>query len=168
MSLPTYKVHAFGFRLVVFGLLILGGYCFNMWQPKRQIELHQKNFLLALEDRNWRRVNAFLAADYSDRFGHDRATVVKDLRDVLRQFFAVTIRAQGTQTDHSPGRATITTNITVSGTGPGLTDFITTEVNRLTTPWVFSWRRASFLPWDWQLEKVDNAGLNVPERGSNL
>ncbi len=167
MSLPVIKVHAWGWRLFIFGVVLLGIHCFNLWQPRRQIELHQKNFLSALENRNWRRVKGFFVENYTDRFGHTRDSAVTDLREVLRQFFVVTIKPQGTQVELGPETATITTNITLTGNGPGLTDFITTEVNRLVDPWIFTWRKASLFPWDWRLEKVDNAGLVGVDRRNN-
>ncbi|MEO7932288.1 MAG: hypothetical protein ABIT76_03920 [Chthoniobacterales bacterium] len=168
MSLPTFKVHAWGRRLMIFATVFIAVYCFKLWQPRRQIELHQKNLLTALEDRNWSRIKGKLAANYSDRFGHNRETALNDLREVLRQFFAVTIHTQGSQMVLMSETATITTNLTLSGTGTGATEWITSEVNRLPTPWVFTWRKQSRLPWDWQLEKVDNASVNVPNRDAGF
>ena len=107
-----------------------------------------------------------LAPNYSDRFGHNRETVVTNLQGVLRLFFAVTIRSQGTQFAINEEAATVTANMTLTGTGTGATEFVTSEVNGLAEPWVFSWRKASFWPWDWRLERVDNASLRLPERGA--
>lgn len=164
MSLSIFKVHALGVRLVLFAVIISTIFLFRHWQPSRQIELRHRNFLLALEDRNWNRVKGYLATDYSDRFGYSRETVVPDLQQVLRQFFALTIRTQGRQIDWGENEVTITEFITLQGNGPGLTDFITSEVNRLTDPWSFTWKKASFLPWDWRLAEVDNKTFRIPER----
>jgi len=164
MSLSIFKVHAFGVRMVVFAVIISTIFLVRHWQPARQIELRHRNFLLALEDHNWNRVKSYLASDYTDRFGYSRETLVPDLRQVLRQFFALTIRTQGRQTEWSVDEVKITEFVTLQGNGPGLTDFITNEVNRLTDPWSFTWKKASVWPWDWRLATVDNPGFRVPER----
>lgn len=168
MSLPTFKVHAWGWRLIIFATVFITIYYIKLWQPERQIELHQKNFLIALENRNWSRVKAELSENYSDRFGHNRETVISDLREVLRPFFALTIRRQGTHLVINSDSATMTTNITITGTGTGATEWVAGEVNRLVDPWVFTWQKASFWPWDWRLVSVDNPGLNLANRRINF
>ena len=102
------------------------------------------------------------SADYKDRFGHTRETALGNLKDVLRHFFVLGIRSQGSQMQLTHDTATITTNLTLTGTGSAATEWITQEVNRLPTPWTFTWQKASFWPWDWQLTKVDNEGLVIP------
>lgn len=131
------------------------------WQPERQVELHQRDFLQALEDRSWGKVRGMLAGDYSDRFGHDRETAVADAREVLRHFFALTIQPQGSRAEMGEGKAVVTVNLTISGTGTGMTEFITSEVNKLPDPWKFHWKKTAIWPWAWQLEKVDNASLAI-------
>lgn len=87
---------------------------------------------------------------------------MKNLREVFRQYFALTIRTQGSQIDITGNRATVTTNLTVTGTGTGFVEVISSEVNRLPTPWVFTWQKNSVWPWDWRLVHADNAGLTIP------
>jgi len=168
MSLPTFKVHAWGRRLAIFAAVFLVIYYGRLWQPRRQIELHQQNLLTAIEDRNWRRLNAQFAENYSDRFGYNRETAIADIREVMRHFFAASLRPQLTRIEMQPDAATVTTNLTLSGTGSAATEWISGEVNQLRTPWVFSWRKASFLPWDWRLEKVENPSLDVAGRRSSF
>ena len=168
MSLPTFRVNAWGWRLIIFATVFITIYCIKLWQPDLQIGLHQKNFLAALENRHWSRVKSEMAENYSDRFGYRRDTVISDLREVLRPFFALTIRRQGAHLVINANSATMTTNLTITGTGPGATEWLTSEVNSLVDPWVFTWKKASFWPWDWRLVSVDNPGLNLPDRRNNF
>ena len=119
---------------------------------------------MALENRNWGKVEGQFCESYSDRFGHTRATAIKDLQDVLRQFLALTIKTQGSQTVIIGDTATVTVHLTMTGTGTGATEWITNEVNRLPTPWVFTWQKTEVFPWSWKLAKVDNAELTPPDR----
>src|SRR5688572_20180383 len=56
----------------VLGALAL--YLLWLWQPERQVRLHTAHFLKKVERRNWEAATRFLAADYRDRWGHDRAS----------------------------------------------------------------------------------------------
>ncbi len=89
---------------------------------------------------------------------------MKDLREVLQQFFALTIKSQGSQTEFSGDTATVTVNLTITGSGTGATEWITNEVNRLPAPWVFTWQKVNVFPWSWELMKVDNPSLTIPDR----
>ena len=157
-------MRAWKWRLLVFATVFTGLFCIKLWRPERQIELHQKNFLSALEDRRWGRVEGQFCERYSDRFGHNRATAIKDLKDVLRQSFALTIKSQGSQTEFSGDTATIKVNLTITGSGAGATEWIANELNRLPAPWVFTWQKVNVFPWSWELMKVDNPSLTIPDR----
>ena len=158
------KVRAWKWRILIFIVVFTTLYCIKLWRPERQIELHQKNLLHALEDRRWGQVESQFSKEYRDRFGHTRATAMNDLQDGLRQFFALTIKSQGSQIVISGDTATVTVNLTMTGTGTGATEWIMTEVNRLPTPWVFSWRKTNVFPWSWELVQVDNPSLTIPDR----
>ena len=41
-------------------LLAIVLWCAWLWQPERQVRLHQRNFLQALEDRDWERLAEFV------------------------------------------------------------------------------------------------------------
>ena len=45
-------------------------------QPARQVRLHTAHFLGTVERRKWNRVQAFVADNYSDRWGHDKEFVL--------------------------------------------------------------------------------------------
>ncbi|HEY5895387.1 MAG TPA: hypothetical protein VIT91_19370 [Chthoniobacterales bacterium] len=150
-------------RLIIFAAVFTTAWLWQHWQPGRQVVLHQQHLVEAVANKNPKRIRALLAGNYSDRFGHTRETVVGDLREVMQQFLVLTLRPEGTRVDF-PERtmAVITANLTISGNGFGAADLISREVNALSSPWVFQWRRQSWQPWDWKLEKADNASLQIP------
>ncbi len=147
---------------LLFGAVIcalVAARCIWLWQPERQVLLHQKHFLYAVEERKWKKIDAFLAEDFRDRFDHDKAWVIKESREVLRQFFALTVLE--TDPSHAfslPERtaATITTMLRIEGNGTPIAEFAKDAVNTSNQPFTFVWKQQSWKPWDWQLTSVDH------------
>ena len=132
-----------------------------LWQPARQVRLHTAHFLGAVERRNWEKVRSFVADDYSDRWGHDKEFVLREAREVFRQFLFLTI-----QNDPAPpaldGRdATITAPVRLAGDGSPIAQFVVEKVNTLHAPFTFTWRRADWRPWAWQLTRVEQPELEI-------
>ncbi len=138
-----------------------------LWQPERQVRLHTTHFLKKVERRNWDGAGAFLAADYEDRWGHDKAGALGAARDVFRQFLFLTIENRTDAVQLAGNRAETRTVIKISGRGGPLAELVSERVNTLRGPFVFSWRRASGKPWDWRLVRIDHPELNV-ERGGGF
>lgn len=132
-----------------------------LWQPARQVRLHQRHFLDAAENRRWSRFASFLDPAYTDRWGHDRAVVVRETSEVLRQFFALTIESEEWQCEIAGGRGTVTQRLRLEGNGTAIAQFAQQEVNALREPFVFTWKHASWKPWDWQLARVDHPQLRL-------
>lgn len=163
MAFFTLSITRWARRLIIFAVVFAVAFLWQHWQPARQVALHQQHLVEAVENKNVKRIRALLADDYSDRFGHTQETVASDLREVIQQFLVLTLHPQGERMDfQDETRAVITTNLTISGNGFGAADMISREVNSLSSPWVFHWRRQSWLPWDWKLQSVDNASLKLP------
>ena len=136
-------------------------YCLVLWQPERQVRLHQRNFLKAAEKRNWERLGEFVAADYSDRWGHDKEIVVQQAREALRQFLFLTL-AQEERTPHVDGGTGISAGrLAVDGSGGPLAELVKQRVNSLAEPFTFHWQQQSWKPWDWQLIRVEQPELEV-------
>jgi len=139
--------------------------CIWLWQPERQVLLHQEHFIEAVSDRKWKKIDRFLADDFRDRFGHDKAWALKESREVLRQFFALTVLGEDTSnTFTTPDRrdATVTATLKIEGGGTPIAEYAKTEVNRSQHPFTFTWKQQSWKPWDWQLTSIDHP---LMERG---
>ncbi len=104
----------------------------------------------------------FVAPDYGDDWGDDRARLLTRLRLAGRFFFDLTITASEAQTQVNPPQGSWRARIRLSGRGEAAAE-ITTRVNSLTSPFVLQWRRESWKPWDWKLVRVTNESLEIPE-----
>jgi hypothetical protein len=148
--------------LLVFGV-VSGIYCLTLWQPERQVRLHQENFLRAVEKRNWDRLGRFVAEHYSDRWGHDKEFVLRESREVFRQFLFLTIRQEIGEVTLTGTKGNVRTRITIAGTGGPMAEFAKARTNALTSPFAFEWEQASWKPWDWRLVSFDHPELELPE-----
>jgi hypothetical protein len=139
-------------------------YLLWLWQPERQVMKHQENILKSIEKRNWSSFAKFIAADYSDRWKHDRTFVLRESREIFRHFFAVEIESGNTQQMISGGKGLVTAQIRLAGNGTPIAELVKQEVNSLREPFSFEWKRKSWKPWDWQLVRLDHPRLNVNRR----
>jgi hypothetical protein len=135
--------------------------CFWLWQPERQLLLHQASFREAIEGRDWNKVRGLMDPAYADRWGYTRDTGVQEARQYLGQFFALTITPQLESDQLTPEGGTVTERWQLDGTGTEMAGMIEQAANASHTPFVFQWRRRSWKPWDWVLVRVDNAELNL-------
>ena len=134
-----------------------------LWQPARQVRLHQAHFLKAVGKRNWETVGLFIAAEYHDRWGHDKENVLAQSAQVFGQFLFCNIQSEERSLVLENGRATVGARLTMGGTGGPLADYAMQRVNALTEPFVFKWVKKSWKPWDWELTEVDQPQLEIPE-----
>lgn len=140
--------------------LIVGIYLIRLWQPERQVDLHSKHLLAHIEGRKWKRAGEFIANDYSDQWGHDRAVVLERLREVLRALPNARIEATGTIVRADGGRGEWIAKVTINGTGE-YAELIKARVNALDAPFELEWRRGATWPWDWKLVAVRNPALEI-------
>lgn len=138
-------------------------FCLHLWQPERQVLKHHEHLLQAASDRNWKRLTEMMDEKYTDRWGHDRAGAIAESREVLSQFFALTITGEPGECVISGNIATLPAHLKLAGNGTAVAEMAVNEVNALTGPFVFEWTRKSWKPWDWKLTRVDNRQLNIPE-----
>lgn len=131
-----------------------------LWQPERQVRLHQKHFLQAVERRNWRAVEKFLAAEYADRWGHDKAFVLSGCQEVFRQFLFLTVeqRIEDCVVEGRSGTARL--EVKIAGSGGPLAQYAVSTVNALREPFVFSWERRGRW-WDWEIVRVEQRELRL-------
>jgi hypothetical protein len=139
--------------------------CLWLWQPERQLLLHQAHFRGAVERRDWARIRTMLDPDYADRWGHTRDTGIEDARQALGQFFVLTVTAEPVSDELTAEGGTVTERWKIDGTGTELAPLVEQRVNAVETPFEFQWKHTSWKPWDWTLIRVDNAGLEWSEPG---
>ncbi len=142
--------------LVAWGLWLLW-----LWQPERQVRLHTSHFLKKVEQRDWKTVPTFMADDFSDRWGHDKASAIDDAKQVFSQFIFVTLENRTDRCDVRDHEATANTKIKISGNGSGVAQLVMERVNGLQQPFVFTWRKVGSAPWEWQLTRIDQSELNI-------
>lgn len=138
-------------------------WCAWLWQPERQARLHQQHLLRAFEERDWGDIAGFLAEDYADRWGHDKAFVLREGREVFRQFLWVAVAGEIVRAEVSGDAARMDVRVRLSGRGSPLAEVAMERVNALGEPFVFEWKRRSWKPWDWQLVRLDQAELQMEE-----
>jgi hypothetical protein len=132
-----------------------------LWQPERQVRLHQRHFLEAVENRNWDRIARFTADNYSDRWGHDKTFLLTRGQEVFRHFVFLTIQTEERGLSLENGVGTVTERMKFVGNGSPLVPMITDQVNGLSQPFTFRWQARSWKPWDWQLLEVNQPQLVI-------
>lgn len=135
-----------------------------LWQPDRQVRLHQLHFLRSLEKRDWPRFATFVSEQYSDRWQHDKAFLLREPREVFRQFIVLGIEQEERSLFVAGGKGRIAAKLTITGNGGPFAELAKQRVNALAEPFTFRWVKQSWKPWDWQLVEVDQPELVFPER----
>ena len=148
-----------------FGLglaLVAGLFLIRLWQPERQVNRHTENLLRKIERKDWSAVSDFLASDYADQWGDDRALVIARMRQGFGYLRTVRINALDPVVNADKRRGVWRAKITIAGDGRELIAFIKERVNSLVTPFELEWRHVSRKPWDWKLTNVRNRDLEIP------
>ena len=138
------------------------------WQPARAVEHRFERLLTAAADRKFDRLERLFDPAYADRWGMDRTTVLREGREVLRQFFALALVPDPdppfVQQGPGPDQWTVRARIRVEGTGTPIAEFAKAEANRITADWSFTFRKADWKPWNWTLVRLDNPSLDLSRR----
>jgi len=140
---------------LVLAVLVVG-YCLCLWQPERQVRLHQRHMLDAAQKRDWGKLNAFLDDGFRTSGGHDKITALQDLNEVLRPFFALQILDSQTVTTWDGDAGRVRTILRIDGKGLPLAEMVKSAVNESKEPFVFTWKHAGWKPWDWRLVRVEH------------
>lgn len=132
-----------------------------LWQPERQVRLHQKHFLQAVERRNWRKVESFLSPDYLDQWGFNAHRLGPSMEEGFSQFLFLSIeqRLEECAVHGDSGSTKVT--VRVKGSGGPMAQQAMSAVNALRKPFTFTWRRESGSLSDWRLERVENEELTL-------
>jgi hypothetical protein len=149
--------------IVSAALLALLVYFTRLWQPERQVRLHTAHLLKAVEGRSWKKVDAFVADNYSDRWSHDKGFVMSASKEVFGQFLFLSIQDQTLSCSISGSAGVTRDTIKITGSGSPLAQAVIERANGLREPFVFTWERMSWKPWDWRLTRFDQAELDIPQ-----
>jgi hypothetical protein len=149
-----------GFYAGLVVALIVGIYLFRLWRPERQVELHSTHLLAQIEKKNWKSAGEFIANDYQDRWGDDRALLLERLREVFRAMPNARIEETNPIVRADDGRGFWVGTIRIKGTGE-FADLIEARVNSLDAPFEFKWQRGATWPWDWKLVSIRNPALEI-------
>lgn len=145
-------------------LLVIVLWCAWLWQPARQVRLHQENLLQALEERDWKRVGEFLDENYSDRWGHDKGFVLREGREAFRQFIVLEVQGETLDLWVDSGQGAVLSRLRMRGRGGPIAELVISRVNGMQEPWRFEWQQGS-KPWEWRLKRLDHAQLNLSGPG---
>lgn len=144
-------------------LVALALFLTALWSPERQVRLHQEHLLAAVSKKKWQRVAPFIAEDYSDRWGHDKAFVLGAAREAFSQFFVLEIAMQNTEMSVADGSGEVSARLIARGSGGPVAQLVIEKLQELREPFAFRWQKQSGKPWDWALVRVDQPTLEVPE-----
>lgn len=133
------------------------------WSPGRQVRLHQQNLQKAVEKRKWERVGEFVADDYTDRWGQNRARALEHLPQAFQDFLAIGILNEDVVIRADGDRHIFEARIKIVGSGGPLAQFVMDRVDGLKQPFSFAWRRQTWKPWDWRLVQIDQPEIEIPE-----
>ena len=145
--------------VIAIAAAILVGIVFVALQlrPSKVIAKKQADFIAAIEKRNSARIGRFLAEGYSDRWGFDRDKAVVAIADVASPFMALSLTEEDQTMTIDGGEAEVSVRLTASGTPIGpLGGEVVRRMNRLQSPFVFTWEKQSALPMSWRIVRMDN------------
>jgi hypothetical protein len=148
-------------------LLVGGGIFWWYFQPERALQRDWQRLLAAVEKRQWEKVESYLAEDYTDSWGQDRATALGRGEDVMRIFLFVNFAtAPPVEADNSqePDGITLTSSETarqrirlqMSGSGGPLAAEWVRRFNQLPGSFTISWRRQPGWPPRWEVVSLQH------------
>ena len=143
--------------------LLLWGIWF--WQAERTVARAFASLVQQVEKRNWEGVQDRIAEDYKDRWGLDREEAIRLGSEALRQFFLLEIRPVDPVEiqEQDGGTWVVSSRLQIAGTGSAISAMIVDRANALSEPFVFSFDKQSWKPWDWKLIRMDQSQLEIPQ-----
>jgi hypothetical protein len=141
----------------------LGLFLLRLWQPELQVQKHADHLREAITHKDWAKFGTFIADNYHDQWGNDRALLLARTREVFSYLRDVRIDAIGSNVRLAERSGVWRANIIIDGEGDTeLMMELKTRVNKIETPFELEWHRMSSKPWDWKLVSVRNPELAIP------
>lgn len=134
-----------------------------LWSPERQVRLHQEHLIRAVAKKDWARLAPFIADDYSDRWGQDKANALLAARTAFEQFIFLKITMEDPAVNATGEAGRVVTRFSVTGNGGPLAQIILERADELREPFTFDWQQRSWKPWDWALVRVEQRELQIPD-----
>jgi hypothetical protein len=143
------------------GLLLVGLLVALQMRPSSQIEKRQASLIEGIERRSPARIQRLLSKNYEDRWGFTSEQIAESMVDAGSQFMALVVTPEDQSIVFGEGgEATVKARLILSGKPVGpVGNEVTRQINQLKEPFVFVWKKQSFLPSSWRLVSVDNAAL---------
>ncbi|MEM7384411.1 MAG: hypothetical protein AAF514_05645 [Verrucomicrobiota bacterium] len=132
------------------------------WTPERQIRNRQASFLKAVSSRDWLDCQRLMADDYRDQWGFGRDQMIDGLRQVSAHFFVFSVTGEPSDLQVEEAEAILQSKIRMDGSGPGAGTSIPGSINRLKTPFIFTWIKVGEAPWAWKLQRIENEDFKIP------
>jgi hypothetical protein len=147
------------------GIALLAFVIWLIWwsRPERQVRRAQSRLLSALESRDYPGFGRLMAEDYRDAWEHDKAIVLQRCPQVFDQFLLLDIDGEILDTTPEGEDWVLQQKVVVKGLGGALGMYARDEVNRLTQPFTMRWRKRGWKPWDWELTRVEQPELRIPQ-----
>ena len=134
--------------------LVIGVIWFG-WPFLRSAETQVLNQHRQLLDRaahrDWTRLFALMAEDYRDDWNPTREEAVALGRELFQGFLVLALPWQPSSVVLDGKTAPVTGFSKAGGSGAGLSQEIIGRLNRLHSPFVFTWRKDGWKPGDWRL-----------------
>jgi len=102
-----------------------------------------------------------MAADFTDRWGHDKTSALEDTRQVFSQFLFLTIENRTRYAVVSGNEGATDTVVKIRGNGGAVVPLVMERVNGLHEPFHFTWRKIGRAPWNWELTHIDQPELSI-------
>jgi len=131
------------------------------WQPERQVERHFESWVQAVQDRKWNRIEGMFHDEYSDPWGFDKETLLKEAREAMRHFFAPVVTAQDVAIQVDDYTGDVRCRLTIDGDGTAVAGLIRHELNSRRPVFVLHWERTDWRPWHWQIKRIESDGISL-------
>jgi len=144
-------------------LMLIVFFLMARWDSEEQLMRHQARLITAVEGRKWKKIDAMMAADFTDNAGHDKAWALREPREALRHFMTLTIAPKQPtfqvlypKREGDPMTGTVSTWLHFDGNGTPFAHIIKDTANSTSDPFLFTWRKESWKPWDWKLVSISH------------
>jgi hypothetical protein len=131
------------------------------WPAETQVRLKHEAFLVSIEEGDNSAWNTLLYESYEDQWGFSKSNAMVAMQDVRSQFIGLNIIWQPESEVVDSGDGKLAGEMKFEATGFFATDLITSKLNGIDAPWVFEWKKESWLPWSWKLVRIENSGLDL-------
>lgn len=134
------------------------------WPAEVQVRERQADFLTAIEEGDYGRLDDLISAGYNDQWEFDKEAILAAIGDIRSQFFGLQIKWSAAGENFESDAASMKGELGFDGTGTPVSNMILNRASRVEGPFTFHWIKEGILPWEWKLTRVEHADLEVPSR----